>query len=170
MQGLCSYQRQIPRRRRWTRTMRSAATASTAAPIVICCVWFPIGACREQVVTVWIFETRITVYVIILPGIFWHLLIQLIPTRRPRISIRLGNERLQTLFGRWIKTVHALVELKLGIDPLDVSCNSNTLRVFHVACEFVDRGAKQESNDRYHEHDLKKRKALLIIFHYHLER
>src|SRR5207249_9492711 len=104
-----------------------------AAPIIVRCLWFPIGSCGKQVVAVRVLETRIAVNVIILPRIFWQSLIQLIPARWPRIGIWLGHERLQTLFSRRIKTVHAFIKLKLGVDSLEISGNSNMPRIFHVA-------------------------------------
>src|SRR5439155_9943736 len=104
-----------------------------AAPIIVRCLWFPIGSRGKQVVAVRVLETRIAVNVIILPRIFWQSLIQLIPARWPRIGIWLGHKRLQTLFGRRIKTVHAFIKLKLGVDSLEVSGNSNMPRIFHVA-------------------------------------
>src|SRR2546430_341546 len=57
-----------------SRSDRSPARLS-APPIVVRCIWFSVGSCGIQVVAVWIFETGVKVNVIVLPGIFWRLLI-----------------------------------------------------------------------------------------------
>ena len=66
--------------------------------------------------------------IIAAPGILWHFLEQLIPASGSGIVLRLGHQRLQSLFGRWKKSVHTLVQLQLCLDRLDVRLNAHAFR------------------------------------------
>src|SRR2546428_659493 len=77
------------------------------------------------IVAAWVFQTGIAINIAIAPGICWQFSEQLIPASRSRVVLRLGHQRLQTLFRCWIKTVHAFVELQLCLDRLDVGLNAH---------------------------------------------
>src|SRR5438094_4791676 len=83
---------------------------ASTAPIVICCVWFPIGSCRKQIITGRVFCAWTAIDIRIAPGVFWQLLEKLIPTSRLRIAVWLHNECLQPLLRRRIKSIHAFVK------------------------------------------------------------
>ena len=63
--------------------------------------------------------------VIAAPRILRQFLKELIPTSGSWIVLRLGHQRLQTLLCGREKAVHALVQLQLGFDCLDVRLNAH---------------------------------------------
>ena len=51
---------------------------------------------------------------------------------------------LATLLGSRVKTIHAFVEFQLGIDSLEIRCNSRASRVLHVSSQLVYCGAEEQ--------------------------
>jgi hypothetical protein len=66
----------------------------------------------------------------------------------------LGYQRLQTLFGCWIKTVHAFVELQLPFDPQSfrglgmAQLASPTVQPFYAAMINIQRPPEILGSDR----------------------
>ena len=110
-----------------------------AAPIVVCGISLPVGSCRIQIIPAGVFQTGIAINVIAAPRIFWQFLKQLIPASGVGIVLRLRHQRLQSLLCCWKKSVHALVQLQLCLDRLDVRLNVHA---------FVDRSRISEFRSR----------------------
>src|ERR1700737_4569022 len=106
------------------------------------------------------FDPGTNVDVIVLPRIFRHFLVELIPARRPWIVIGLRNKRLQSLCGCRVKPIHAFVELQLGADTLNIGGDSNLsdlLTFTNDSAAICLRAEQATKNDRRAEVPIKTR-------------
>ena len=88
-----------------------------------------------------------------MPGVFWYIFEQLIPSAWFWIAVWLNNQRPQTLLCRRIKPVHAFVQLQLRAKLLHIGSNRGMPGVLDVARQFINGRAHQNRDDRYDQHD-----------------
>src|SRR5438874_679052 len=95
------------------------------------------------------------------PRVFWKVFEKRIPSGGSRLALRLSHERLQSLLGCRIETVHRLVLHQLSSNRLNVGSHCNSFGKTGRIANSRDRQTKQDHDDADHDHDLEKRKARL---------
>src|SRR5262245_18299538 len=81
----------------------------------------------------------------------------------------MGHQCLQALLGCWIKAVHALRQLQLCFDRLNVCLNPHGIRDGSRVAKFRKRTSQYDHYNAHHQHDLEQREALLFSFDSHLD-
>jgi hypothetical protein len=135
--------------------------SASFAPVVVRRVRLTIGPGRKKIVFVRMFNPRAAINVDRAPGIFWKFFEEWVPAGWSGLGVGLGHERLQTLFGSRIKTVHRFVLHQLSADGLNVGPNCGRFRETCGVAHFRDRETEQYHDDADHDHDLKQGEARL---------